>query len=287
MQGGLEILELQLQKLPQAESLAPVVQRLLRTTARMSNTVRTLLMLARRPEEIEFQTLDCSALLWGIVREMEGDGLLHCSSASDRLPDAALDIISDLPSEFASGLADTPSQPSFSGGDAPSLETATVAAPRIAGKKAHDGNHSQQGDGSFFTRLLAWYEEKLDWVLQHQSLTLAVAVGTLVLTVLLYIGVPKGFFPVQDTGVIQGMAEAPQDTSFEAMAVSDGKPAVLLIVFRSPGANIIETVDQVKEMLPQLRSWLPESADLGQRLDRSLTIRASLREVEKSLALSM
>ena len=43
------------------------------------------------------------------------------------------------------------------------------------------------------------------------------AVGTLVLTVLLYIGVPKGFFPVQDTGVIQGVAEAPQDTSFEAM----------------------------------------------------------------------
>ena len=79
--------------------------------------------------------------------------------------------------------------------------------------------------------------------------------------------------------------DGPEDV--RAMAVSDGKPAVLLIVFRSPGANIIETVDQVKEMLPQLRSWLPESADLGQRLDRSLTIRASLREVEKSLALSM
>ena len=79
--------------------------------------------------------------------------------------------------------------------------------------------------------------------------------------------------------------DGPEDV--RAMAVSDGKPAVLLIVFRSPGANIIETVDQVKEMLPQLRSWLPESADLGLRLDRSLTIRASLREVEKSLALSM
>lgn len=79
--------------------------------------------------------------------------------------------------------------------------------------------------------------------------------------------------------------DGPEDV--RAMAVSDGKPAVLLIVFRSPGANIIETVDKVKEMLPQLRSWLPESADLGQRLDRSQTIRASLREVEKSLALSM
>ncbi|MDD4701751.1 MAG: efflux RND transporter permease subunit [Desulfovibrio sp.] len=71
------------------------------------------------------------------------------------------------------------------------------------------------------------------------------------------------------------------------MALSNGKPAVLLIVFRSPGANIIETVDRVKAMLPQLRSWLPESADLELRMDRSLTIRASLHEVEKSLVLAM
>lgn len=93
----------------------------------------------------------------------------------------------------------------------------------------HNGNHAQQGDGGFFTLLLAWYEEKLDWVLQHQSLTLAVAVGTLVLTVLLYIGVPKGFFPVQDTGVIQGVAEAPQDTSFEAMAGRQRQLADLIL----------------------------------------------------------
>lgn len=71
------------------------------------------------------------------------------------------------------------------------------------------------------------------------------------------------------------------------MAVANGKPAILLIVFRSPGANIIETVDRVKAMIPQLRSWLPESADLTLRMDRSLTIRASLHEVEKSLMLAM
>ena len=71
------------------------------------------------------------------------------------------------------------------------------------------------------------------------------------------------------------------------MAVANGQPAILLMVFRSPGANIIETVDRVKAMLPQLRSWLPESADLTLRMDRSQTIRASLREVEKSLLLSM
>lgn len=91
--------------------------------------------------------------------------------------------------------------------------------PMLCAVMLRPGQHAQQQEsGRFFTRLLAWYEEKLDWVLRHQSITLAVAVGTLVLTVLLYAGVPKGFFPVQDTGVIQGMAEAPQDTSFEAMA---------------------------------------------------------------------
>lgn len=71
------------------------------------------------------------------------------------------------------------------------------------------------------------------------------------------------------------------------MAVANGKPAVLLIIFRSPGANIIETVDRIKQMLPQLASWLPGSADLSLRMDRSITIRASLKEVEKSLILAV
>lgn len=140
MQGGLEILELQLQRLPQTENLTPVVQRLLRTTARMSNTVRTLLMLARRPEEIEFQTLDCSVLLWGIVREMEGDGLLHCSSASGRLPDPAPEISPGL----ASGPANTPSLPPVSGSDANPLETGVAATQRHIGKKAHGRGPEQR-----------------------------------------------------------------------------------------------------------------------------------------------
>lgn len=71
------------------------------------------------------------------------------------------------------------------------------------------------------------------------------------------------------------------------MALANGTPAILLMVFRSPGANIIETVDKIKAMLPQLASWLPESAILSLRMDRSTTIRASLREVEKSLLLAM
>ena len=86
-------------------------------------------------------------------------------------------------------------------------------------------------------------------------------------------------------GDVATVTDSSQD--IRQMALSNGKPSILLIVFRSPGANIIETVDRVKAMIPQLRSWLPESADLSVRMDRSQTIRASLHEVEKSLLLSM
>ncbi len=70
----------------------------------------------------------------------------------------------------------------------------------------------------FIDRLIARYGRWLSFVLERQGATLAVAVATLVLTVLLYIFIPKGFFPLQDTGVIQGIAEAPQSVSFAAMA---------------------------------------------------------------------
>ena len=72
--------------------------------------------------------------------------------------------------------------------------------------------------GRFLDAVIARYAAMLDWVLERQQATLWVAIGTLALTVLLYVFVPKGFFPVQDTGVIQGISEAPQSISFPAMA---------------------------------------------------------------------
>jgi len=69
-----------------------------------------------------------------------------------------------------------------------------------------------------FERIIAFYGRTLKWVLQRQTATLLVAAATLVLTVVLYIIVPKGFFPVQDTGIIQGISEAGQSISFAAMA---------------------------------------------------------------------
>jgi multidrug efflux pump len=68
-----------------------------------------------------------------------------------------------------------------------------------------------------FERMIAFYGRTLNVVLEYQTITLFVALGTLVLTVVLYILIPKGFFPVQDTGVIQGISQAPQSISFDAM----------------------------------------------------------------------
>ena len=69
----------------------------------------------------------------------------------------------------------------------------------------------------WFDRLVHGYGRWLGWVLDHQALTMLVALLTFAATVAMYVAIPKGFFPVQDTGVIQGISEAAQDTSFAAM----------------------------------------------------------------------
>jgi multidrug efflux pump len=68
---------------------------------------------------------------------------------------------------------------------------------------------------------------------------------------------------------------------------ANGKPSVLLVLNRSPGANIIETVDRVNDMLPQLRKMIPATISLDVMMDRTPTIRASLREVEHTLMISV
>ncbi len=80
-------------------------------------------------------------------------------------------------------------------------------------------------EGAFFRRSQLWFDATIDrygrmlgWVLDHQPLVLLIAVGTLGLTVFLYVAVPKGFFPVQDTGLIQAITEADQSVSYDAMA---------------------------------------------------------------------
>ena len=89
---------------------------------------------------------------------------------------------------------------------------AKLLKARAAAK--HGGLHS----GQWFAALVAWYGRRLKWVLDHQTLTLYVAIGTLALTAVLYVLIPKGFFPDQDTGLIQGISEATESISYAAMA---------------------------------------------------------------------
>ncbi|MGP4956426.1 MdtB/MuxB family multidrug efflux RND transporter permease subunit [Pseudomonas helleri] len=84
--------------------------------------------------------------------------------------------------------------------------------------KPEEQGRFYRASGAFIDWMIAEYGRMLQWVLKHQPLTLLVAIGTLALTVFLYMVVPKGFFPVQDTGVIQGISEAPQSISFSAMS---------------------------------------------------------------------
>jgi len=81
----------------------------------------------------------------------------------------------------------------------------------------------------FYNRVIEKYGETLTWVLKHQPATLAITVGTLVLTLALYVFVPKGFFPVQDTGVILGISDAPQTISFAAMGESQQQLAHVIL----------------------------------------------------------
>jgi multidrug efflux pump len=80
-----------------------------------------------------------------------------------------------------------------------------------------------------FQALIDRYGQALNWVLERQTFTLAVAVATLVVTILLYVFIPKGFFPVQDTGLIQAITEAPQSVSFGDMALRQEKMAAAIL----------------------------------------------------------
>ena len=98
--------------------------------------------------------------------------------------------------------------------------------------KAEEQGRFYRASGAWIDWMIAAYGRKLRWVLKHQPLTLLVAIATLGLTVFLYMIVPKGFFPVQDTGVIQGISEAPQSVSFAAM--SERQQSLAKIILQDP-----------------------------------------------------
>jgi multidrug efflux pump len=85
--------------------------------------------------------------------------------------------------------------------------------------KESEQNKFYRWTEGLFERIIAAYGRTLRWVLRHETATLLVAAALLVLTVLQYIEIPKGFFPTQDTGIIQGISQAPESISFTAMSL--------------------------------------------------------------------
>jgi multidrug efflux pump len=131
-----------------------------------------------------------------------------------------------------------------------------------------------------FERMIAFYGRTLRFVLRYRTATLLVAVGTVALTVFLYIIIPKGFFPVQDTGVIQGITQAPQSISYTAMAVKQKQladvilkdPAVesLSSFIGADGTNTTLNSGRISINLKPLYQRNISASDVIRRLQKSL-----------------
>jgi len=135
------------------------------------------------------------------------------------------DIVGRLFREFAITLAVTIL---VSAGVSLSL-TPMMSAKLLKHRKEGEEGRFYHVTEDYYNRIIAFYGRTVKFVLKHQPATLLVTFATLVLTLALYVFVPKGFFPVQDTGVILGVSEAPDSVSFDAMAVRQQQLAKMIL----------------------------------------------------------
>jgi multidrug efflux pump len=161
-------------------------------------------------------------------------------------------------------------------------QRATPAAPPAAHRhpEAEAGHNEVMGAG-WFGRLIRFYDRCLIVVFRHQPLTLVIAVGTVALTVLLYVVIPKGFFPVQDTGLIQAVTEAPQSISFDAMAKRQN--ALVAAILEDPDVESLSSfigVDGTNATLNSGRMLI----NLKPRSERTLTASQIIRRIQRDTA---
>ncbi|UCJ15625.1 MdtB/MuxB family multidrug efflux RND transporter permease subunit [Pseudomonas sp. MM211] len=138
-----------------------------------------------------------------------------------------------------------------------SLVISLTLTPMMCARLLRHEPEAEQGrfykaSGAVIDRMIERYSVGLRWVLRHQPLTLLVAIGTMALTVVLYLAVPKGFFPVQDTGVIQGISEAPQSISFSAM--SERQQRLADVILKDPAVASLSSYIGVDGDNPTLNS---------------------------------
>jgi multidrug efflux pump len=138
------------------------------------------------------------------------------------------DIVGRLFREFAVTLAVT-----ILVSAAVSLTLTPMMSARLL-KSKQQARHGRffEATERFYERVIEFYGGTLRWILKHQTATLLATVGALALTLYLYVIVPKGFFPVQDTGVILGISEAPENVSFTSM--SERQQRLAEVVLKDP-----------------------------------------------------
>ena len=143
----------------------------------------------------------------------------------------------------------------------------------------------------FFRRSQEWFDATIErygrmltWVLDHQPLVLLVAIGTLALTIFLYVVVPKGFFPVQDTGLIAGITEADQSVSYDAMA--ERQQALAAAILKDPDVQSLSSIIGVDGTNATLNSgrFLINLKPLGQRKASASDIIRRLKQETAEIA---
>jgi multidrug efflux pump len=166
-----------------------------------------------------------------------------------------------------------------------SAAVSLTLTPMMCAKLLHHTPAAQQGrlyrmSERAFERTIELYGRTLQWVLARRTTTLLVAAATLGLTVLLYLEIPKGFFPLQDTGVIQGISEAPQSISFAAM--TERQQALGRVILQDPavaslssfigvdGTNVTLNSGRLLISLKPLRERRVAAIDVIRRLQPEL-----------------
>src|SRR5207253_3510704 len=117
--------------------------------------------------------------------------------------------------------------------------TPMMCARLLRHKKPEEQGRFYRASERAFEKVIEFYGRTLTWVLDHQPATLVVAALTLLATVLLYVVIPKGFFPVQDTGVVLGISEATQSVSFPAMA--ERQQALARVILKDPAVESLSS----------------------------------------------
>lgn len=167
-----------------------------------------------------------------------------------------------------------------------SLLISLTLTPMMCARLLRAGDHDRAGwlarnvqqkiDG-----MIALYGVALRWVLARQGLTLFVALGTFVLTALLYVGIPKGFFPLQDTGLIQIVTQAPQNLAFSAMA--ERQQAAVKTILQDPDVSSVASfigIDGVNETVNTGRIQVALKPHSQRRTDISEVLRRLQTDLE-------